>query len=104
MPTGKKDLNPRGLMLSARRGRDAHARVLAATGALQAHIARSESFAEQLDQAVMRNNRRGILKLIKDEVGLPDDAKVKIVDLDPDRRIRIEVCIFGHCASITIEW
>jgi hypothetical protein len=91
-------------MQAARRGRDPQARVLAATGALQAHIARSETFAEQLDEAVMRGNKKTILKLINDEVGLPDDAKVKILDLDADRRIRIEICIFGHCASITIEW
>lgn len=103
MPTGKDQLNAPGLMRSARRGRDTQARVLAATEALRAQIAGSEAFAKRLDEAVMRENRKAILALV-DEVGLPDEAKVRILDLDADRRIRIEVCIFGHCASITIEW
>jgi hypothetical protein len=51
----------------------------------------------------MRQNHRAILALV-DEVGLPDEAEVRVLDLDADRRIRIEICVFGVCVSITIEW
>jgi uncharacterized protein YigA (DUF484 family) len=103
MPTGKDASNVQGLMRSARRGRDTQARVHAAMEALRAHVASSEEFARRFDEAVMRENHQAILALV-DEVGLPDEAEVRIVDLDADRRIRVEICIFGHCGSITIEW
>jgi hypothetical protein len=103
MPTGADALNPQGLMQAARRGRDTQARVLAAADAFRAQVASSDDFARRLDEAVMRENREAILALVK-EVGMPDEAEVSVLDLDADRRIRIEICIFGYCVSITIEW
>jgi ribosomal protein L16 Arg81 hydroxylase len=103
MPTGADAVNPQGLMKAARRGRDTQARVIAAAEALRAQIAASEDFARRFDEAVMRQNHRAILALV-DEVGLPDEAEVRVLDLDADRRIRIEICVFGVCVSITIEW
>jgi hypothetical protein len=51
----------------------------------------------------MRQNHRAILALV-DEVGLPKEAEVWILELDPDRKIRLEICIFGHCVSVTFEY
>jgi hypothetical protein len=103
MPTGRDTLNAQGLMKAARRGRDTQARVVAAAEAFRAQVATSDEFARRLDEAVMQENHRAILALVE-EVGLPDEAQVRVVDLDADRRIRIEICVFGYCVSITIEW
>jgi len=103
MPTGRGTLNAPGLMKAARRGRDALARAVSAMEAFQAHIATSEEFARRFDEAVMQQNHRAIIALA-DEVGLPNEAEVRILEIDADRRVRIEICVLGHCVSITVEW
>ncbi len=103
MPTGKDTLNPGGLMKAARRARDPHARTQSAANILVSHLAHSERFAAQFDEAVMREDTDQILGLIA-EAGVPDDIKVTIEDLDPDRRIEIKFCWFSFCVSISFSW
>jgi hypothetical protein len=71
--------------------------------AFRTQLASSEEFAQRFDEAVMRQNHRAILALV-DEVGLPKEAEVRILELDPDRKIRLEICIFAHCVSVTFEY
>lgn len=103
MPTGKDSVNPRGLMKVARRSGDAQARVHAAANALRSHLAHSEEFAAQFDEAVRREDRDAILALAG-EAGVPEDAKVTIEAIDPDRMIELKICIWVICISIRIEW
>ncbi len=103
MPTGKDTLNGPGLMMAARQSRDAQARVVSALEAFRSKIANSEEFARRLDEAIMRQNHRAIITLAE-EVGLPREAEVKILELDTDRKIVLEICIFGHCVRISLEY
>jgi hypothetical protein len=103
MPTGKDKLNPGGLMKAARSAGDPHARTQAVADMLLSHLAHSEGFAAQFDEAVMREDKDLILGLIA-EAGVSDEVEVTIVELDPDRMIEIKFCWFGFCVSIRFSW
>jgi hypothetical protein len=99
MPTGKDSLNPGGLMKAARRAGGAQA----AADVLLSHLAHSEAFAAQFDEAVMREDKDRILALIA-EAGVPDEVEVTIVDLDPDRSLSIRFCVWVFCVTVTFSW
>jgi hypothetical protein len=103
MPTGKDTRNPGALMKDARRTRDRQARAQAAADVLLSHLAHSEEFAAQFDEAVMREDKDMILGLIA-EAGVWDEAEVTIVELDPDRMIEIKFCFGRFCVSIRFSW
>jgi hypothetical protein len=103
MPTGKDTLNAHGLMMAARQSRDVQARVVSAMEALRSQIANSEEFARRLDEAIMRQNHRAIITLIE-EVGLPSEAEVQVLELDPDRKFVLRICFLGHCLTISLTY
>src|SRR5437588_850083 len=94
---------PVGALMTPKQPRTALARACSAMEAFRAHIASSEEFARRFDEAVMQQNHRAIIALA-DEVGLPNEAEVRILEIDADRRVRVEICVLGHCVSITVEW
>jgi hypothetical protein len=103
VPTGKDAVNPTGLMKAAGSTQEAQARAQAAVDALRSSLADSEPFAAQFDEAVMREDKDAILRLIA-EAGVPEDIEVTIEELDADRSITLKFCIWVVCISLTISW
>jgi hypothetical protein len=103
MPTGRGELNPRGLMEAARGSLETQSRLESEVRALGSQLAESEEFASRFDEAVMNEDRETVLRLVR-EAGVSEEAEVTIQELDPDRRIRIEICILSWCIRCSCEW
>jgi hypothetical protein len=101
MPTGKGRLNPAGLAKAAQRHLKVQAAAQGQVKNFITKLAKSKTFAAQFDEAVMKRSERAIRALLK-EAGVK--AKTTIEEIRPDRKIRFRVCVFGHCATVTIEW
>ena len=104
MPTGKDALNHKGLQKAARKARDPHARVHAAAEAFRSQIIRSEAFAKQLDELVMGEDSKAIVALIAEELELPDEVEVSVLEIDAGRWVTVRMCAFRICVTMTVEW
>ena len=96
MPTGADTLNPKGLAKAARLALEVHPQIKT----LCAKLARSQTFAAQLDEAVGRDDKAMVKKLLRSG-GIK--KKIARVELDPDKKISFMIC-FGVCFGFSFEW
>jgi hypothetical protein len=101
MPTGASKLNPAGLSASAR----ALQKILFETQNLSALLARSKDFTARFDKAVMRKDKKLIMRLLKEGgISAGKGRKVTVDKINPDRRINIYIKTKRFVITITLEW
>ncbi|HMF92526.1 MAG TPA: hypothetical protein VKL40_17925 [Candidatus Angelobacter sp.] len=96
MPTGKDTLNPKGLANCAKLFLDVQPQVRA----LCTKIKRSADFAAQLDEAVGKNDKEMVAKLLR-RGGIT--KKIALLEIDSDKKISFFIC-FGICFGFSFEW
>jgi hypothetical protein len=104
MPTGEDQRNPQGLMKAAGDARHHTAQVHAQVDRLLAQLGESSELAAALDEAVMREDREGVVELLK-KGGI--EGEITIGAIDADRRMEFTVCaILGvfACVVVSVSW